>query len=509
MAGTGAAGYSGDGETATAAELEYPRGIAIDGSGDLFIADNGNQRIREVYASNGTIATVAGTGTAGYSGDGGAATAADCIPPRTLALDPAGNLYIADSRQQPHSRGELRQRRDHDRRRRHRRRRRPRPPPRPWRPLTATPWIRAETSSSPTPATTASARSTTPPALITTVAGTGVAGYSGDNGQATAAMLNGPRGVALDAAGDLYIADSEQQPRPRGQPFHGPDHHRRRQRNCGLQRRRRPGHRREISNCPTRWPWTAAGDLFIADDGNQRIREVNLSTGVITTVAGGGTAATTATAGHHGRLELSPRRHGRGLRGQPLHRRYQRQPRPRSQPVHRRHHHRGRQRDRGLTAATTAGHRRRTREPRTASPWTPAGDLFIADTGNSGSARSTCATGVITTVAGNGTGGFSGDSGQATAAELDYPRAWPLDGRGRPLHRRHRQQPHPRGQSRHRRHHHRAPATARRATAATAARPPPPTLRCPDGHRRGFGRRPLHRRHATTTASARSMLPRA
>ena len=152
VAGTGTAGYSGDGGPATSAEIDFPRGLAVDADGNLYIADYSNDVVREVDGS-GTITTVAGTGTAGYSGDGGDATAAELDGPRTLAFDSDGNLYITDSLNNV-------------------------------------------------------IRKVGPSGTITTVAGTGTAGYSGDGGDATAAELNQPWGVTLDASGNLYIADT-------------------------------------------------------------------------------------------------------------------------------------------------------------------------------------------------------------------------------------------------------------------------------------------------------------
>ena len=149
----------------------------MDSAGDLFIADTGNNVVREVNASTGAITTVAGNGTAGYSGDNGPATAAELASPAGVAVDSAGDLFIAD---------------------------------------TGNNVIREVNLST---------------GMITTVAGNGTDGYSGDGGQATAAELNDPEGVAVDSA----------------------------------------------------------GDLFIADTGNNVIREVNPPRGVITTVAGNGT----------------------------------------------------------------------------------------------------------------------------------------------------------------------------------------------------------------------------
>ncbi|MFB5761966.1 cadherin-like beta sandwich domain-containing protein [Paenibacillus medicaginis] len=151
VAGTGENGYSGDGGAATTAQLSDPQGVAVDSSGNLYIADRGNNRIRKVDSS-GNISTVAGTGEWGYSGDGGAATTAQLYYPFDVAVDSSGNLYIADA---------INQR------------------------------IRKVDSLG----------------NISTVAGTGEAGYSGDGGAATTAQLNNPFGVAVDNSGNLYIAD--------------------------------------------------------------------------------------------------------------------------------------------------------------------------------------------------------------------------------------------------------------------------------------------------------------
>ena len=153
IAGTGACKYTGDNGPATSATLNFPQGIAFDGSGNLFIADAGNNVVRRVDA-NGTITTYAGNGTAGFSGDGGAATSAELNFPESAALDTAGNLFIADP-------GNNRIRR-----------------------------VDVGTK------------------VITTIAGTGVQSYSGDGGPATAATLGQPDGVAVDTAGNIYIADT-------------------------------------------------------------------------------------------------------------------------------------------------------------------------------------------------------------------------------------------------------------------------------------------------------------
>ena len=153
IAGNGIQGYSGDGGVATSARLSYPFGIAVDGSGNIYFADWGNQRIRKVNAATGMITTIAGTGMQGYSGDGGTAINAQFNRPYGLTLDRAGDLYIAEAGNN---------------------------------------CIRKITAAN---------------GIITTIAGTGNAGFSGDAGLATAAQLQGPIGVAVDSSGNVYIAD--------------------------------------------------------------------------------------------------------------------------------------------------------------------------------------------------------------------------------------------------------------------------------------------------------------
>jgi sugar lactone lactonase YvrE len=159
VAGMGMMMYGGDGGPATAAMLSGPTGNAMDGMGNLYIVDNQNNLIRMVNTA-GIINTVVGTvfsgaGVAGYSGDGGQATAAELNGPVGMAFDASRNMYIADYANNV-------------------------------------------------------VRKVTTAGIITTVAGMGgmMAGYAGDGGQATMAMLSGPTGVAIDAMGNLYIADS-------------------------------------------------------------------------------------------------------------------------------------------------------------------------------------------------------------------------------------------------------------------------------------------------------------
>ena len=153
IAGNGTAGFSGDSGLATGAELNGPYGVVVDSGNNLYIADPGNNRIRKVAAGTGIITTIAGDGTAGYSGDNGPATSAELNLPTGVAVDSGGNVYIAD---------------------------------------TGNNVIRKINTSG----------------SITTVAGNNAEGYSGDNGAATNATLYAPSGVAVDSAGNLYIADT-------------------------------------------------------------------------------------------------------------------------------------------------------------------------------------------------------------------------------------------------------------------------------------------------------------
>jgi sugar lactone lactonase YvrE len=153
VAGNGTSGSGGDGGPATQASLSNPYGLAVDSNNNLYIADQGNNKIRKVAATTGIITTVAGTGQAEYSGDGGLATAATLTTPSAVAVDGSFNIYIADEGNHV---------------------------------------IRKVANSSNT---------------ISTFAGNGTAGSSGDGGLATQAELGQPQALALDASGNLYIVD--------------------------------------------------------------------------------------------------------------------------------------------------------------------------------------------------------------------------------------------------------------------------------------------------------------
>ena len=153
LAGTGVAGFSGDGGPATAAQLNLPYGLAADLAGYVYVADLNNDRVRRI-GPDGVITTVAGNGIRGSSGDGGAATSAPLLTPRNVVVDAAGNFYFSEF--------------DGHR-----------------------------------------VRKVTPGGIISTVAGTGVAGFSGDGFPAVNAQLDFPAGLAVDRLGALYIADSQ------------------------------------------------------------------------------------------------------------------------------------------------------------------------------------------------------------------------------------------------------------------------------------------------------------
>src|SRR5204862_317026 len=153
VAGNGVFGFAGDGGAATSASLSGPVGVAVDAGGNLYIADNWNNRIRKVAAATGIITTMAGNGNPTFAGDGGAATSASVYVPTGVALDASGNLYIADYGNQR---------------------------------------VRKVDAAS---------------GIITTVAGNGSPAFAGDGGAATSASLNSPVSVALDASGNLYVAD--------------------------------------------------------------------------------------------------------------------------------------------------------------------------------------------------------------------------------------------------------------------------------------------------------------
>ncbi len=251
IAGTATQGFSGDNGPATSAQLDSPQGLALTNT-TLYIADTHNHRIRAVDLTTNIITTIAGT-TPGFSGDNAAATAAHLNLPTAITLDTNQNLYLADTAN-------------------HRIRR-----------------IDATTG------------------IITTIAGNGTQGFSGDTGPATSASIDSPTGLTVDSLSNLYLADTH----------------------------------------------------------NHRIRRIT-TTGTITTIAGTGTLGQSGDTALATNAQLAL--------------------------------------PHGLTID-------------------PQGNLYLADTANHRIRRIDATTGIITTVAGTGTQGYSGDTGSATAANLDSPRS--------------------------------------------------------------------------------------
>ncbi|HUY91114.1 MAG TPA: DUF4214 domain-containing protein [Pirellulales bacterium] len=371
VAGNGTAGFSGDGGPATAAELNNPEGVAVDSSGDVFIVDQGNNCIREVDNTTGVIKTVAGNGAYGYTGDGGPATSAEFAKPNGVAVDSAGNLFIAD-----YSNDRVRE-------------------------------VNHATG------------------IISTVAGNGKFGFSGDGGQATAAELN-PSGVALDSSGDLFIAD--------GTRVREVDHATgiittvAGNGTLGDSGDGGPATAAQIG-LPSGVAVDASGNLFIPDLGG-RVREVNHATGIITTVAGDGTLGFSGDGGPAAAAELTW---------------------PAGVAVDSSGHlfiaggaeERIREVNLATGVITTVAGNGVQGSSGDGGPATAAsllspsgvavdssGNLFIADWGNNRIREVNLATGIITTAAGNGTQGFSGDGGPAGAAELSAPQGVAVDSMG-------------------------------------------------------------------------------
>jgi trimeric autotransporter adhesin len=229
VAGNQAFGYTGDGGAAVSAELNSPAGVAVDPSGNVYIADYNNYVLREV--TGGIINTVAGTIYTSAVGDNGPATSAILFSPSYTATGPAGELYIVDANHNT---------------------------------------VRKVLNG-----------------VITTVAGTGAPGYAGDNGLATGAQLNSPWGVAVDSSGNLYISDSGNNVIRKVTngiitTFAG---------NTAATALG-DGGAATLANLsgPAGVTLDAAGNLYIADFGNSRVREVGAASLTINTVAGNGNA---------------------------------------------------------------------------------------------------------------------------------------------------------------------------------------------------------------------------
>ncbi len=230
IAGDGTAGYNGDGIAGRVAGLNDPNGVAADDSGNVYIADRLNNRVRKINAA-GIITTIAGNGTFGFSGDNVAATATELSNPRGVAVDKHGNVYIADQ-------GNNR------------------------------------------------IRKVDPAGIITTIAGTGTAGYNGDGIGATTAELFNPYGVAVDTSGNIFVADVDNQ-RIRKIDVAGSIATIAGTGSSGFSGDGGPAGAARLSE-PIAVAADNFGNIFIADDYNGRIREINAS-GAINTIAGTGT----------------------------------------------------------------------------------------------------------------------------------------------------------------------------------------------------------------------------
>ena len=372
VAGAGSASYWGDGGPAVSAQVSNPGGVFVDGAGNLYIADMGNNRVRKVSAS-GIITTIAGSGTGGYSGDGGPATSAQLNAPQGAAMDSAGNLYIADSGNNlvrkvspdgiiatvagnascclPLGDGG----------------------PAAFAQLSAPQGVAVDSGGSLYIGENGAGRvrKVWPGGIITTVAGTGSYGFSGDGGAATEAQLSHLSGLALDSAHNLYIADYGNS-RIRMVSFGGlittiaGDGS-----NIPLYTGDGGLATAAQLNLPSGVAVDMDGNLYIADAGDHRVRRVSAG-GFIATVAGNGVVGYSGDGGPATNAQLDA-------------------------PA--------------FVAVDNAG------------------NLFIADTYNN-RVRKVSLTGIITTVAGNGVQGYSGDGGLATSASLNWPEGVAVDGAG-------------------------------------------------------------------------------
>ncbi len=229
IAGNGTNYYSGDGGAATAANISYTGFIKADTAGNIYFADGGNSRVRKVTPS-GVISTFAGSSATSYGGDGGQATDAGLVTPMGIAIDDSGNVFIADQ-------GDNR------------------------------------------------VRKVSRSGIITTIAGTGTSGYSGDGGHATAALLNAPVGVAVNHGGDVFISDANQCIRKVAgstgiiSTFAGTG-------TAGFAGDGGAATAAQLYD-PAGIYCDVSANLYVADKGNARIRKIN-GFGIISTFAGNG-----------------------------------------------------------------------------------------------------------------------------------------------------------------------------------------------------------------------------
>jgi uncharacterized protein (TIGR03437 family) len=357
VAGNGTAGFSGDGSTATKAQLNFPTGMALDSSGNIYIADSLNYRIRKV--TGGAISTIGGNGVFSYSGDGGPASSAQLNTPQAVAVDSSGNLYICD---------------------------------------TVNNVVRKVTASG----------------TITTIAGNGTQGYGGDGGAATAAQLNKPQGIAVDSSGNIYVADT-QNARVRkisggaintvagnGMPGYGGD-----------------GGSATAAQLyvPIGLAVDSAGNLYIADFTNNRVRKVSTA-GVISTVAGNGNSGYSGDGGSavnamlNGPTDVAVDSNG-NLYIADLNNNAVREVSDGNIMTIAGNGLPGVAGDGGPATAATVGNP-------TGIAVDSAGNLYIAS-GSATVRKVYAGTGFIVTIAGNGARGYTGDGGPALSGELNGP----------------------------------------------------------------------------------------
>jgi len=353
VAGDGARGSNsalGDGVPAISAYFAYPTGVAVDSFGNIFIADSTLCEIREVSAQTGNISTVAGsTFNCSYSGDGGPATSATLGLPRAVAVDGSGNIFVTDACVVREVSAQTRNI-----------------------------FILAGTPPDPT--------------------GGWRCGYSGDGGLATSAKLalsNGlaaglSNGMAVDASGNIFIADTANCVIREVSAANGIISTVAGTGGCGYSGDGGPAASTKL-NYPAGVAVDSSGNIFIADYYNSVIREVSSPTGNISTFAG----VAVPDPDQLGQMIGFPAYSGDGYPAKDA--------------------ELGFLNDTPWSAGMATDH---------------SGNVFIADTFNHAIRKIDASTGIITTVAGNGFDGYSGDGGPATSTELSYPRDVAVDGAG-------------------------------------------------------------------------------